>query len=110
MNCLLSIVEFDKLELWGLYVRTRKVIILEVPVNFKSHMTCYFRHIKGIFEKAGIVVTKENKKSIDQAIHNLVNVEYKNCSRVWREVKQKLTANEDEFISDLKKLLKFPAD
>lgn len=69
-------------------------------------MTCYFRHLKEIFEKAGVVVTKENKRSIDQVIHNLVNVEYKNCSGVWREVKRRLAISEEEFVSDLRKVLK----
>ena len=69
-------------------------------------MTCYFRHLKEIFEKAGVAVTKENKRSVDQAIHNLVNVEYKNCSGAWREVKQRLAVNEEDFVSDLRKALK----
>jgi len=48
-------------------------------------MTCYFRHMKTIFEKARITVTKENKRSIDKAIHSIVGVEYKNCSETWKK-------------------------
>ena len=34
-------------------------------------MSCYFRHLKDIFEEAGVEVTKENKKEIDRVIHDL---------------------------------------
>ena len=66
-------------------------------------VTCYFRHIKHIFTKAGIEVTKENKREIDRAIHNIVGVEYKNCSSTWGEVKKRLAEDEDAFISELQK-------
>ena len=65
-------------------------------------MTCYFRHLNHIFEKAGLVVTRENKKEIDKLIHEIVGVPYKNCSAVWKEVKRKLAADENGFISELK--------
>ena len=59
-------------------------------------LTCYFRHrqIKEVFEKAGVEVTKENRKEIDRVIHGIVGVEYKNCSDTWRAVKERL--GEDE--------------
>jgi len=65
-------------------------------------MTCYFRHLNVFFEKAGITVTKENKKDIDKAIHSIVGVEYKNCSATWKEVKKKIAENEENFVSKLK--------
>jgi len=34
-------------------------------------MTCYFRHLKQVFEKAGIEVTSENKREIDRVIHGI---------------------------------------
>lgn len=71
-------------------------------------MTCYFRHLKDVFRKAGIEVTKENKRSIDQVIHRLVNVGYKNCSATWKEVKRRLAIGEEEFVSDLKTALAKP--
>ena len=64
-------------------------------------MTCYFRRLKGVFEKAGIQVTPENKKEIDRMIHNIVNVEYKNCPDTWRQVKTLLQKDETEFVSIL---------
>ena len=69
-------------------------------------MTCYFRHIKQIFTKAGIEVTKENKREIDKAIHNIVGIEYKNCSATWSEVKKRLAEDEEAFVSELQKTQK----
>jgi len=68
-------------------------------------MTCYFRHLQYIFKKAGIEVTNENKREIDKAIHNIVGVEYKNCSTTWREVKKRIAEDEEGFVSRLKKAL-----
>lgn len=68
-------------------------------------MTCYFRHLRQTFEKAGFEVTKENKKEIDKAIHTIVGVQYKNCPEAGREVKKRLAEDEEGFIFDLKKAL-----
>jgi len=65
-------------------------------------MTCYFRHLNVLFEKAGIVITKENKKDIDKAIHSIVGVEYKNCSATWKKVKKEIVENEENFVNKLK--------
>ena len=66
-------------------------------------MTCYFRHIRDIFEKAGIKVTNENKKQIDRLIHDMIGVEYKNCPATWKEVKKRIAEDEKIFVSQLKK-------
>ncbi len=68
-------------------------------------MTCYFRHIQQVFKKAGIEVTKENKREIDKIIHNIVGVEYKNCPATWREVKKRIAEDEESFVSKLKEAL-----
>ena len=65
-------------------------------------MTCYFRHIQDIFDKAGITVTSENKRDIDRVIHGIVGVEYKDCSAAWREVKKRIAEDEDGFVSKLR--------
>ncbi len=65
-------------------------------------MTCYFRHLNNVFAQAGITVTLENKKELDRVIHQLVGVEYKDCSKTWRQVKQRLTDNPDGFVEELK--------
>lgn len=57
-----------------------------------------------IFKRTGIEVTAQNKKKIDEAIHRIVRVRYKNCPATWREVK-KIAEDEDTFVSELKKAL-----
>ena len=68
-------------------------------------MTCYFRHMKLIFEQIGVEITPENKRDIDKKIHALLGTEYKNCSSTWKAVKARLTENEEKFLADLDKAL-----
>ena len=65
-------------------------------------MTCYFRHIKKIFLEAGVEVTDGNKREIDRVIHNIIGVDYKNCSDTWREVRKRIAEDEEGFISKLR--------
>ena len=67
-----------------------------------NHMTCYFRHMREIFEEAGIEVTKENKKEIDRNIHAILGVEYKDCSTTWKQVKARLSDDREAFIDELR--------
>ena len=66
-------------------------------------MTCYFRHLKTIFEKTGITITKENKGDVDRIIHEIVGVDYKNCPATWKEVKRRLAEDEENFVKQLKR-------
>lgn len=60
------------------------------------------------FDELQIKVTKENKKEIDRKIHDLVGVDYKNCSTTWKSIKTKLAENEEALLADLDaKLSKF---
>jgi hypothetical protein len=68
-------------------------------------MTCYFRHLKPIFEKAEITITRENKKDVDRIIHSIVGVEYKNCPATWKEVKKRMAEDEESFVNTLKSKL-----
>ena len=68
-------------------------------------MTCYFRHLKDVFDKAGIEVTKENKRDLDRAIHAHMGVEYKDCPSTWRAVKISLAEDEKAFLSVLREAL-----
>jgi hypothetical protein len=68
-------------------------------------MTCYFRHLKIIFEKAGVTITKENRQDVSRAIHSTVGVEYKNCSATWKEVKKRIAEDEENFVKTLKREL-----
>ena len=64
-------------------------------------MTCYFRHMKGIFAEIGVEVTPENKRDIDKQIHKLLGVEYKNCSATWKELKKRREEDEPAFLKAL---------
>ena len=66
--------------------------------------------MKDIFNKAGVEVTKDNRKDIDRKIHTIVGVEYKNCSATWREVKKKIAEDEEAFIIMLKETLSWSYD
>jgi len=72
-------------------------------------MFCYFRHLGNIFTEAGITVTTQNKKQVDETIHKLIGTHYKDCPATWREFKQKVLADEKsrrEFAIRLKEALK----
>jgi len=71
-------------------------------------MSCYFRHMKNILDEAGIEVTPSNKKDIDQALHRIVGVSYKDCSSTWKRLKQELAGDEQrqrELVQKLKDAL-----
>ena len=70
-------------------------------------MTCYFRHklMKDVFTKAGVEVTKENRKEIDRVIHSVVGVEYKDCLVTWKAVKEHLAEDEGAFVEKLREAL-----
>ena len=59
-------------------------------------MSCYFRHMKGILDEAGIEVTPSNKKEIDQAFHQIVGVTYRDCPTTWKRLKQELASDEQK--------------
>jgi len=74
-------------------------------VSVVSDLTCYLRNITRLFEKIGVEVTKENRREIDRQIHELLGVDYKDCSTTWKAVKQRIEDDEAEFVSSLKKAL-----
>lgn len=64
-------------------------------------MTCYFRHLQEIFEKAGVEVTVENKREVDKIIRSIVGVECNNCPATWKEVKKCVADDKQGFVSQL---------
>lgn len=71
-------------------------------------MSCYFRYMKDVLEEAGIVVSKENKQQVDEIIHSLAEVEYKDCWPTWDVVKEQIKNDPKtraDFISKLKNRL-----
>jgi hypothetical protein len=65
-------------------------------------MTCYFRHLKELFKKAGIEVTPQNRQEIDLMIHSIVGVNPKNCPATWKQVKKSIMEDETAFVSNLR--------
>jgi len=71
-------------------------------------MSCYFRHLKDLLNEAGVKLTPDNKRQVDQAIHKIVDVEYKNCPVAWKTLKQQVLDDEQsrrDFIEKLKTAL-----
>ena len=72
-------------------------------------MSCYFRHLKDILIEAGIEVTPSNKKQIDQAIHGIVEVTYKDCPTTWKKLKREILGDEQkrrDFVAKLQNAIR----
>jgi len=67
-------------------------------------MSCYFRHLKETFDEASIEVTSGNRKQIDQAIHQVVGITYKECPQAWKTLKQQILPDEQKRHDLIKKL------
>jgi len=68
-------------------------------------MSCYSRHLKDLLAEAGVEVTLANKKQVDQALHDIVGVAYKDCPGAWKNLKRQM-ANEADRAVVVKKLRK----
>ena len=71
-------------------------------------MSCYFRHLDEIFAQAGVTVTPKNREALDETVHKLMGVHYKDCPATWREFKKQVLVDEEsqrEFVARLKKAL-----
>lgn len=71
-------------------------------------MSCYLKHIKDIMKEAGVEVTDKNKREIDQALHKIVRIKYRDCPHAWREVKKRIndTKERKAFVKEIKKIVK----
>ena len=67
-------------------------------------MPCYFRHLKDILDEAGIEVTSNNKRQIDQAIHRISGTTYKDCPATWKTLKEQIIGSEQKKREFIKKL------
>jgi hypothetical protein len=65
-------------------------------------VTCYFRHLEATFKKAGIEVTRQNRKEVDTVIRSIIGSDYTDCPAVWRQVKKRLAEDEAGFVDELK--------
>ncbi|TFG13711.1 hypothetical protein EU537_05495 [Candidatus Thorarchaeota archaeon] len=68
-------------------------------------MTCYFRHIRPVFDSIGVEVTDSNKREIDKRIHDIAGIEYKNCSATWKRFKELRSKDEEALMMELKEKL-----
>jgi hypothetical protein len=85
------------------YRRAVKIIdYLLAIVSKVICLTCYFRHLKEVFAKAGIEVTKENRRGSDRIVRSNVGMEYEDCPAIWREVKKRIAEDEVGFVLALK--------
>jgi hypothetical protein len=55
-----------------------------------------------VFKKAGIEVTRENRRKIDAVIQQIVGTEGEHRPATWKEVKKRLAEDEDGFALELK--------
>jgi hypothetical protein len=65
-------------------------------------VTCYFRHLEVTFKKAGIEVTRQNRKEVDNVTRSIISSDYTDCPAVWRQVKKRLAEDEASFVDELK--------
>jgi hypothetical protein len=71
-------------------------------VDGGKRMSCYLRHLDPVLKQAGIKVDADNRKQVDQAIHRVVGVHYKDCPPTWKEVKRMIAEDEGAFVQRLK--------
>jgi len=67
-------------------------------------VSCYLRHIKDLLDEAGITVTKENRKQIDQAVHQAVGVTYKDCPVTWKKIKEEIKGDNEKRLALIEQL------
>ncbi len=61
--------------------------------------------MKELFSEIGIEVTKENRAKVDEAIHDMLSVDYPNCAAAWKMVRKKLKVDSQGFKERLKTAL-----
>jgi len=71
-------------------------------------MTCYTRHLKEIFDDAGVEFTKENRRQADKLFKKWLGKT--DCPETWRELKIRLSdpSKRREVVENLKNLKKQP--
>jgi hypothetical protein len=103
-----------KATVWGVFLaRTQASRVLFCSKDIGNAAVGF--HMKPTLSQKTTIVkillghyTKENKKEIDQIIHELVNVPYKQCSPVWKAVKKQIKMDDKDngvFVEKLKKRL-----
>ena len=92
-------------------MRKRESIKYRIAVVFARHrvisMTCYFKNSRMIelFNELGVTVTKENRDDLNEALHDYLSVDYKNCAATWKMVRKRLKEDGEGFKERLKNVL-----
>jgi hypothetical protein len=68
-------------------------------------MSCYLRHLRAELEQVGIDIDDMDRKRLDQAIHKVVGVRYKDCPRAWKKVKTEIAKDKKAFLAEVRKEL-----
>jgi hypothetical protein len=70
-------------------------------------MSCYFRHLKDVLAEAGVEVTPANKGDVDQALHEIAGVAYRDCPSAWKNLKRQMANDGDRaaMVGKLRKAL-----
>ena len=70
-------------------------------------MSCYFRHLKDVFDEAEITVTPANRRKVDQAIQRIVGTTGQPYPETCWSLKKQLadSASARQLISQLKSAL-----
>jgi hypothetical protein len=70
-------------------------------------MTCYFKNSRmtELFDELSIEVTKENQDAINEALHDYLSVDYKNCAATWKIIRKRLEEDGEGFRERLKAVL-----
>ena len=65
-------------------------------------MTCYTRHLKDVFDEAGVEFTKENIKRADKHFKKWLGKG--DCPETWKELKKRMSdpADREEVIKSLR--------
>jgi hypothetical protein len=50
-------------------------------------MSCYTRHLHDLLEEAGMDINPGNKKRLDSAIREVLDLQAEDCPVVWDQVK-----------------------
>jgi len=58
-----------------------------------------------LFEEIGVEITKENRKAIDEILHDMLSVEYPNCAATWKLIRKKLDYDAEGVKSRVKQAL-----
>lgn len=50
-------------------------------------MSCYLRHLSGMFAEVGVEYSKDTRNKVDRSIRTELGMENEDCPVVWKKVK-----------------------